>query len=284
MVSDSPAGKGRVSVRLLVPAVRYLQEKGIDSEALLAEARVPQEATADPDIRVPSDAIFKFLVLAVERSGDPAFGLHAGQWLRPGDIGLLEYLVRMSVSGDEIVQKLTKYHRLAGNVQPQIEQDGDQILCHLPLPKVDLLPPVIEEYNLSFWAKLARTIQSDDLRPVAVMFTHAKTAYADEAERVFGAPVRFECRKNGLLFAPEALANFIAPVDSGLGRAVVERADEALAAIGSEQSTSDRVCEQLHRQLRGDAVSADSVAKALGMSARTLRRRLEGEGVSFQGL
>ena len=44
------------------------------------------------------------------------------------------------------------------------------------------------------------------------------------------------------------------------------------------------MCAQLRNQLRGDEVTADSVAKALGMSARTLRRRLEAENTTFQEL
>ncbi|MEE2897095.1 MAG: AraC family transcriptional regulator [Gemmatimonadota bacterium] len=283
-MSDSDPTPGHVSARLLVPAIRCLRETGIEPEALLAEARIPKEGISDPDVRITGDAIIRFLVLAVERSGDPAFGLHAGQCLHPGDIGLLEYLVRMSVTPGEIVQTLTRYHRLAGNLQPQIERDGDHIVCHLPLPEPESLPPVVEEYNLSFWAKLARAIQNDDLRPVAVMFTHAKTAYADEAERVFGAPVRFECAKNGLVFEPESLATLVTPVDPGLSRAVAERADEALSALDSAKSISDRVCAKIRLRLRGDGVTAESIAKTLGMSPRTLRRRLEGEGTSFQDL
>lgn len=281
-MSDAPVARGHVSARLLVPAIRYLRERDVEPSPLLDRASVPEEALSDPDLRIDSDAVRTFLLLALEHSGDAAFGLHAGQWLRPGDFGLLEYLVQMSVSPDEIYQKLSRYHRLAGNLQPEIERDGDNIVCHLPLPGA--LPPVVEEYNLSFWTKLARTIQGGHLRLLAVRFTHEQPTYATEAEEVFGAPVHFSCRKNGLVFAPEAWVVPVVSVDAGLSRAVNERADEALAALGSRHSLADRVRAQVRHQLRGDGVTAESVAKALGMSPRTLRRRLEEEGVRFQDL
>jgi AraC-like DNA-binding protein len=266
-----------------VPVVRYLQDLHVDAGPLLREVGLPPEVTSDPDIRVSSEAMRDLLSLAAEGCGDPAFGLHAGQRLRPGDIGLLEYLVRMSGSTQEIAQKLVKYHQLAGNLPPQIEQDGANVVCHLPLPEAESTPAVLEEYNLSFWAKLARVVRGDELRPIEVRFTHEEPAYAEEAERVFGAPVRFRCRRNGLVFARESLAGLV-PVDEGLRRAVGERADEALEALESHPSTGDRVRAQLRRKLRGDSVTADSVATALRMSPRTLRRRLEGEGTSFQEL
>lgn len=283
-MSNSSTQTFEISARLLVPAIRLLRESDISPEGLAVEAGAPKEATVDPDVRISPNVLFDFLALAVERTGDPAFGLHAGQHLRPGDIGLLEYLVRMSTSSEEIVQKLAKYHRLAGSHQPQIERVGDTVVCHLPLPEDVSFPPVVEEYNLSFWTKLARTLQHDDLRPLEVLFTHAKTSYAAEAERVFGAPVRFDCPRNGLVFSPDTIETLVVPVDPGLHRAVGERADEALAALGTEQSLRERVRGQIRHQLRGDGVTADSVAKALGMSPRTLRRRLEKEGASFLDL
>src|SRR5262245_31021407 len=100
----------QVSGRLLVPAVRYLEERGVDARALFREVGLPPEVISDPDLRISSEAIRDLLALAVARSGDPAFGLHAGQRLRPGDLGLLEYLVRTSTSSEEIAQKLIRYH------------------------------------------------------------------------------------------------------------------------------------------------------------------------------
>ena len=283
-MSESQPESHQISGRLLVPAVRCLREQGVPPEALLDEVRIPREAISDPDIRVEGLAMFEFLKLAADRSDDPAFGLHAGQWLRPGDMGLLEYLIRMSATPDEISQKLGKYHRLAGNLQPDIEREGNRVVCRLPPPSIVDPPPIVEEYNLSFWSKLARTIQGTDMRPVEVMFTHQRTPYAAEAEEVFGAPVKFGCARNGLVYELEVLATGIAPVDSGLRRAIGARADEALAALGDQHTATDRVRAQIRAQLRGDGVSAELIAKALGMSARTLRRRLEEEGESFQDL
>lgn len=282
--SSQPGKPGHVSARLLIPAIRCLREGGIGPEPLASEARVPEEALSDPDVRISGEAMFTFLTLAMESSKDPAFGLHAGQQLRPGDMGLLEYLVRTAASPEEIGKKLSKYYRLAGNLQPEIEPGDEGVVVRLPITGAFRPPPVVEEYNLSFWAKLANTIRGDDSRPLAVMFTHEKVAYAEEIERVLGAPARFDCVKNGLLYAPNVLSSLLSPVDVGLSRAIGERADEALAALGSTHSVVDRVRAQIRKQLRGDSVTADTVAKEIGMSARTLRRRLEAEKTTFQDL
>jgi AraC-like DNA-binding protein len=276
-------GTRRVSARLLAPVVRYLAELGVEAGSLFREAGLPQETISDPDTRVSSHAMRDLLVLAAQRCNDPAFGLHAGQRLRPGDLGLLEYLVRTSASSQEIAHKLVRYHELAGNLAPQIEQDGDTLVCHLPVPESEHHPPVVEEYNLSFWAKLARAVRDDALRPLEVRFTHEEPAYAKDAALIFGAPVRFDCERNGLVFARESLVG-VAPVDEGLRRAVIDRADEALTALGSHCSTGDRVRAQLRVRLLDDGATADSIARMLSMSARTLRRRLSDEGTRFQDL
>lgn len=264
--------------------VRLLRDLGEEPAHILAEAGVSVKALVDPDLRISADGLRGVLVLATERLGDPTFALQAGQCLRPGDIGLLEYLIRTSSSLVEIGAKLGQYHRLAGDLLPEIEADTDRIVCRLPPAGPERHAPIVEEYNLSFWAKLARMIQDESLRPSQVQLTGPVPAYADSAERIFGAPVRFACPENGLVFDRNAIAAIAIPVDEGLRRAVGERAAQALAALGPDAITSDRVRAQIQHQLRGDGVSAESVARALCMSPRTLRRRLEAEGTSFQAL
>jgi AraC-like DNA-binding protein len=281
-VSSQARETHQVSARLLVPVVRLLRELGVEPAALLADAGVPAAALADPDVRVTADGLRDVLTLATERTGAPTFALRAGQCLRPGDLGLLEYLVRTSSSLAEIGDKLGRYHRLAGDLPPEIEADEHRVVCRLPPAGPEGHVPIVEEYNLSFWAKLARMIQDESLRPIEVQLTGPVPSYADEAAALFGAPVRFASPKNGLVFDRRTIAAVVIPVDEGLRRAVGESAAQALAALGPDPITTDRVRTQIQLQLRGEGVGAESVARALGMSPRTLRRRLEAEETTFQ--
>jgi AraC-like DNA-binding protein len=111
-----------------------------------------------------------------------------------------------------------------------------------------------------------------------VRFAHAGTdgpAYAE----VFGAPVIFGAPYDDIELDADVLALPLPgadPITSEILEAKVEQ-----LAIAPEESFIERV-----RKAAADRVdpSPDDIAKALGISARTLRRHLDAEGETFRGV
>ena len=104
-------------------------------------------------------------------------------------------------------------------------------------------------------------------------FAHAAPHDIAPQRGLFGAPVHYAQPRNALIFARELLAM---PLD-GVGHAM----------HGASMPSADLLVElkrQVMRQLADGSVAIDAVAARLGLSERTLQRRLHAEGLSFQQL
>ena len=72
--------------------------------------------------------------------------------------------------------------------------------------------------------------------------------------------------------------------DSLLCSLLERQAADALARMPAVTSFAETVRQEIARALPGGEVSADGVARSLGLSARTLRRRLSDCGLNYQQL
>src|SRR5262249_49157688 len=115
-----------------------------------------------------------------------------------------------------------------------------------------------------------------------VKFGHARNREIAKLERFLGCPVHFGTRHNALTFSHRQLGLPIATADERLHGLLTSYCEEILAS--REDSSPDlrhRVEKIITKLLcRGEA-ETELVAHELGMSVRTLARRLDDLGVSF---
>ena len=99
--------------------------------------------------------------------------------------------------------------------------------------------------------------------------------------RIFGAPVRFGQNANRLIFDQDTTKLPLSNSDAGLCEALEEHARQILGGVTCE----DRLLATLHGVLRdtlNGGVGLDRAARSLGMSRRTLQRKLAERGLSFR--
>ena len=116
-------------------------------------------------------------------------------------------------------------------------------------------------------------------------FRHHRAGPLNEAERAFGCPVYFGRSEDRIVFPSSAL--WTAPRFAN--RSIAEEIEKFSAALGSriaEGTTVSERAEQAMRALLASGVRAksESVGRRLGMSTRTLQRRLTEEGTNFRAL
>jgi AraC-like DNA-binding protein len=103
-------------------------------------------------------------------------------------------------------------------------------------------------------------------------------------ETHLGCAARFGARHHALVFAREDLDRpFLSP-NADLFAVIAPQLDAELKKTRSAQAVGDRVKSVLQRLLAGRRPGIADVARELGLSARTLQRRLTEDGLSFQQL
>jgi len=278
------------SNRLLWPAVEVLRLIGADVPRALASVGLNEDIAYAPDTRVRLDQLHALWRLAVERSGDPALGVKtaafsapAGTVSWPMPLSLLEHLGLSCGSLEEATALQSRFLRLLRDgMRTQVDIEGDQIMVRLELPPEE--PPALVELSIAVAVNLARRVSHRNVPLREVWFTHKAPPDLKPYTKMFQAPVRFSAPFNAL-FA--AVADFRRPLVTGsepFRRRITQQAEKMLSALPSMEFFEDRVCAQIEAELPNGNTNASAVAEKLGVSARTLHRRLHQEGTSYQDL
>lgn len=261
---------------------------GLDGDALLAEAGLTRAALEDPDRRIPAVAADGLWAAAATRAGDPELALRAAERLEFGAYRVIDHLAAHAPSLGRALERIATYFALV-DPRAQLELDAsDPAACRIRFRSaVAGLPIPLPAAEYTFAALLLRTRASlgFDFRPVRVEFAAPAPASQAAHERVFACPITFA--------APDH-AMWLARADCD--RAPARRPDPSLFAVLDQHaallhaglppldqflaSVADAIRVELDH---GDATLA-RVGKRLGMSGRTLQRRLEEHGARFGAL
>jgi hypothetical protein len=106
--------------------LRALAARGLDPEPLARRAGI-DPATLGAEARIPRAALTRLWALAVEASGDPAFGLEASRHTAQTTFHALGYAVLASVTLKDAFERIVRYRRLIGDIfTPRLVDAGDR--------------------------------------------------------------------------------------------------------------------------------------------------------------
>ena len=226
-----------------------------------------------------------FLECAAEALGDSAFGLHLAEAANPREAGLLFYVASASKNVSEALAHLERYLRIVNEaVRLQLKRSPDGVVGEFSftsLARHGARQNV--EFGLAIITKGLRELVGRNIRPMRVTFVHPRNSHLREFERFYLCPVEFAASSDQLSFFKETLALPLITEDSYLLEALQplceEAAKERRTAPGSLRSSVEN---EIQKLLPHGNAERQAVAKALGMSTRTLSRRLAEEDTTFE--
>ena len=118
-------------------------------------------------------------------------------------------------------------------------------------------------------------------RPL-VAFEYPAPAYQAEYSRAFDGGARFGQPFTGVAFDRDLLGTVQAQADPELHAALVARAEKRMSRADDSTGYAERVRRYILEGAGPNRNGMEAVARALGVSARSLRRRLREEGVAFR--
>jgi AraC-like DNA-binding protein len=265
--------------------VETLKAGGLDVAALLDEAGLDTAALSDPDSRFPTEKVSLLWQLAAARAGNPAIGLLNSDVVRPASFDVLAYAMMSSPDLLGMLKGVVRYVGIvsdAASLALTEDHEGYRMILELfggsqPVPRQRF------EFDLMIILSFCRWVTNRDLRPLALELRFPPPKDPQPYQDAFKCPLRFNAPTNALLFAR---ADIVLPLPTAhpLLAEVHERlASEHLQRLDHAQ-TSSRVRVAIVRRLPEGEPRRTEIASALEMSERTLQRRLEVEGTSFQRL
>ncbi|WP_201765471.1 AraC family transcriptional regulator [Pseudomonas sp. ATCC 13867] len=260
------------------------QRLGIERDALLKAAGIASAEMAQE--RWPVDHITRLWRAAVRLTGDPGFGLKAGALVGPASFNVVSYLLQSAPTLRESIAVVQKYQRLisdGGRLQMIPGVHASWLVYHPCQDRLPFSPHQIEAV-LAAVVAFAHWNSGSYQPPVKVQFSQARIGPMAGYHAVFQCPVEFNQAFSGVLIDNALLDAPLPQADAQLARVHQQHAAARLSAL----SPADALIQELRRwidsQLHAQLPTRSRAAQALGLSPRTLARRMQQQQLDFSTL
>jgi AraC-like DNA-binding protein len=269
-----------VVVRMLAQAAAA---RGVRIDDLLDRHGVDPSLLEVLDARVPHALLVDLWEQVPRRLDDAALGLHLAQAVPHGTFDLVEYCMRNSGDLATCYQKLIRWQRLLHDAASyHLEMEGDVArIAHRPTPSLEV-PPHATGFILAKLLMIGRYLTGVAFSPRGVSLTYARPSDDTEHTRVFGAAVRFSQPEAHLELDRTLLDLPIQGTDPNLSAILERYAQHRLAELPRAVDLVDELGQRIRQALRGSIPEAATLARQMGMSTRTLSRRLHERGLTYQ--
>lgn len=262
--------------------IPVLEEHGVDAARLLAEVGLSPAAFAHPDNVVPFNTLCRAVRLSAERTGLADFGLRAGMRADLKSLGVLGYLVANSATVGHGLQALSDFLQVhdEGAAPFVIVDEGVAQLGYEVLEVGIVGADQISFGAMAIAANILRAICGPGFKIRSVTFAFPRPADVSVFRGFFTAPVRFNAERTAIAFDAKWLGHPIRGADPYLRGILEARLKDALGLDG--HAFQDRLRRVFRSLLASGRCSEEEVAKAFGMSRRSMSRRLDDMGQSFR--
>lgn len=276
-------GDEQILIGLTQTLLLVASRAGLSPQAILEEVGVDERLLADRDGRLPFEQHRRIGEAVLARLPGERVVAMVAEIVTPAALGVVGRVMQNSATFRDALDVFVRYQRLVvEGTQISLEPDGGEgvLVARVP-PTIDALRhPVLAIFAM--WLSLGRTLTETTWAPVAVTFAlPPQPGEADALANVYGVRPRFGAERHSMRFDGATLALPI--VGARPDRAVMLRAyvDSLMEDLGLAVGVTEVVCRQLITRLPHGDASQVAIARALGMSARTLSRRLQAEGTTL---
>jgi AraC-like DNA-binding protein len=256
---------------------------GVDLAPLLAKAGLTAAQIEDRESRFAAQSQVKLLQLAADALRDDLLGFHLARDAELREVGLLYYVLASSNMLGESLQRAERYSALNNEgitLRIRGERATTMAFQYVGIERQSDRHQI--EYLLTAVIRICRQLTNRDLRPRRVRVLHRRSGRVPELNAFLGCDVEFGSHVDEIVFSENVAELPVVSGDPYLNSLLVKYCEEALAERAAARGT-----------FRGDVENAialflphgkahvGDVAARLGMSRRTLTRRLAAEGLTF---
>jgi AraC-like DNA-binding protein len=258
-------------------------------EAARALGHVPESGTAPPGgerddgtRRLPVEAAACVIADAGEALGRPAFHLYVAEQAPLGSFDLIEAVMRHERNVRGLLEAAARFSRLLFDYPVELTVDGSDACLSIAAPTTG--GHIVVE---AFFARLVFAVREttrERYSPRAVHLQHEAPRYRAELARIFDAPLSFRHHADELVFDAALLDRETVTADAQLARILGRVAEQTLERLPTDDNFVSRVRQVIADFLPDVSPSTNRVAQKLGMSGRTLQRKLNEAATSYQQL
>jgi len=256
---------------------------GVDPHAMLARSGLSAGALGDPENWLPSRQVLDLLEETAATTGRDDFGVLLGEFRSFASLGPVSLLLRHEVTLRSIIGAMIEYRRLLSELlHLRLEVHGDDSILFW-----NLVPGLRSSQGINLLATIGYRVLIDGTavhwHPECVHFRHGRPHDVAAFQRVFSCPIEFNSEFDGLTLKTRSLDLLNDFADAEMA-AHARRLLNLLPGQRGEESAVERTRGTIALLIQSGQTDVTDVARCMGLTKRSLQRRLKAEGHSCSGL
>ncbi|MGN0254508.1 MAG: AraC family transcriptional regulator ligand-binding domain-containing protein [Chordicoccus sp.] len=253
---------------------------GIDPAAVLRKAQLPEDIFRRKTVTMQEAAYYRFLDAVSEMSDDPELPIKMATAGQIESFSPPIFASWCSKNGEICIERLERYKKLIGPMRFVLTKDEHTETVELvPGDKSLALPCFLVESEFSFLIGMIRRATREEMKPLRIQM---QTLPAYHAFSSFAGIQPVLAEVNAVTFAINDLREPFISFNDAMWSYFEPELARRLSDLEVDDSISARVRSALTELLPGGAGTIEDVAEKLGLSKRTLQRKLSEEKTTFQ--
>ena len=278
-LASIPTAQGGLS-RL---AIARLKTAGVPVVPLLRRVGLTPEVIADPEERLIVRSQITLLDEAAIALQDDCLGFTLARDFDPREIGLVYYVMASSQTLGDALKRVARYSQITNEALVVHYREGNRLIISLSYSGV---PRHSDRHQIEFCMfavlRICRVLTGQNLVPQHFWISHHQSGTNSEMARFVGTGVEFGATTDEFTLNANARELPLIHADPYLNNLLLKYCEAALT--GRRDNVSQlrtRVENAISSLLPHGRVVVDDVARSLGMTKRTLARKLSDEGLNF---
>lgn len=259
---------------------QLLATNRVDAAAVLQAAKLPADTFAHENICLTEEEYFRMLnaIAAVDSRPDLPIKLAASDKIETFSAPLLAAFC--SENSLKCLYRIRQYKKLIGPWAYQIREEKENVTVTLAtLSGYQLDSPFLVESEIIFLINFLSKARGQKINPQAVNVTYHEQNTA--VLQYVGTPFKLGTA-NQIIFSKKDLLKPFKSANRSVLSYFEPELEKRLAELDVDDSYATRVRSALAEILPQGEATIDDVARRLGLSKRTLQRRLKNEQTNFQ--
>lgn len=283
-------GQGRdvATHDMSLPAVHALElaalvgRWGVSEDALFDGLGLARDALAAPGARLAIPTIEALVTRAKTLTGEPALGVYLGLQMRVSAHGFLGFAAMTAATVRDALAVAVRFAPTRTSALGlRVTEDGAGTAALVIEERADLgaaRETTLVALLVGIW-RIGSDLTGRELGG-SVDMALPRPPHFERFEHVVPGRARFEQADNRLVFDAAVLDLPLAMADAAAQRLARAQCERELEALGFTERVAAQVAAKL-AATDGPPPGLDDVARALGLSPRTLKRRLAAEETTF---
>lgn len=256
----------------------------LDTDKLYAGLNIDPSVMSSHDASLAMDKYFALLNAASQQSHRRYLAVELAQLHEQSAMGVLVYLIRNAGTMQQALKILQRYISLVSPGARVATEDGEKevtLSYDFPAIEPDICHQDVEGTIVQLIMMVQEILEDKTWLPKTIYFQHKTWAASDVADFPLDATVVFNHAFSGIVIPKQIAEHPVPGADPTLLAILESHVVQSTPELLTPDTTIEKIRLLISSGLGNADQTSEDIAKALGMSRRTLHRRLKDNGLTF---